>query len=210
MATLRGMTAHPPLTRGKHTLDTNQTSNQRLIPAHAGKTQPPIPGSAANPAHPRSRGENITSRAGISLSLGSSPLTRGKPPGALGVWGDSRLIPAHAGKTRLTRSWACSLTAHPRSRGENAIRNDNTPSEWGSSPLTRGKLTPSLPDPLDRGLIPAHAGKTPPERGRRGLQTAHPRSRGENRLATGSVGRASGSSPLTRGKLFYESFTRIL
>ena len=162
------------------------------------------------PAHPRSRGENeVDSLLGVQ-PYGSSPLTRGKLRSAATARMSAGLIPAHAGKTLNDASSELSPAAHPRSRGENAIRNDNTPSEWGSSPLTRGKLTPSLPDPLDRGLIPAHAGKTPPERGRRGLQTAHPRSRGENRLATGSVGRASGSSPLTRGKLFYKSFTRIL
>ena len=174
------MTAHPPLTRGKHTLDTNQTSNQRLIPAHAGKTQPPIPGSAANPAHPRSRGENITSRAGISLSLGSSPLTRGKPPGALGVWGDSRLIPAHAGKTAVCRDSAHERGAHPRSRGENLKRRLLRTVASGSSPLTRGKQISTAKRRLAIGLIPAHAGKTPYGTTTHPQSGAHPRSRGEN------------------------------
>ena len=50
------------------------------------------------------------------------------------------------------------------------------------------------------GLIPAHAGKTghqPPPPGR---HSAHPRSRGENRIYTEGRAIPGGSSPLTRGK----------
>ena len=50
-----------------------------------------------------------------------------------------RLIPAHAGKTRSTLSWACNLTAHPRSRGENPSVIGSVDEIVGSSPLTRGK-----------------------------------------------------------------------
>ena len=102
------------------------------------------------------------------------------------------------------------MGAHPRSRGENLSAVGSGLMAMGSSPLTRGKHI--LP-PIDQAggrLIPAHAGKTGSHRRTGRWCRAHPRSRGENRLATGSVGRASGSSPLTRGKLFYESFTRIL
>ena len=70
----------------------------------------------------------------------------------------------------------------------------------GSSPLTRGKLGRHRDGLQDRGLIPAHAGKT-----RRGgaagcRPRAHPRSRGENVRAVSSKRSGSGSSPLTRGK----------
>ena len=71
----------------------------------------------------------------------------------------------------------------------------------GSSPLTRGKYFAELKQLIDRGLIPAHAGKMqraplgspPPE--------AHPRSRGENAIASALATFVAGSSPLTRGKL---------
>ena len=55
---------------------------------------------AENGAHPRSRGENSDPEGRLSISTGSSPLTRGKP--ALGRLASvpSGLIPAHAGKTR--------------------------------------------------------------------------------------------------------------
>ena len=51
-----------------------------------------------------------------------------------------------------------------------------------------------------RGLIPAHAGKTPCNRDRPGGARAHPRSRGENSASPTREGLPSGSSPLTRGK----------
>ena len=70
----------------------------------------------------------------------------------------------------------------------------------GSSPLTRGKRQHHHQSPRDRGLIPAHAGKTSRRRGRREPLGAHPRSRGENWAASTGFGRAAGSSPLTRGK----------
>ena len=71
-----------------------------LIPAHAGKTLHVCEGLSFLGAHPRSRGENMTTIETAAELAGSSPLTRGKlalaalPPGVV------RLIPAHAGKTR--------------------------------------------------------------------------------------------------------------
>ena len=111
------------------------------------------------------------------------------------------LIPAHAGKTtrRSPPSWT--HRAHPRSRGENGTWASSSTPASGSSPLTRGKLSAATRRVLDRGLIPAHAGKTllvvDGHLGRR----AHPRSRGENVGKYVDQVRAAGSSPLTRGKL---------
>ena len=88
-----------PLTRGKRLGDQARRLPPRLIPAHAGKTPvgPTKPPKTA--AHPRSRGENITQQSNGYGSLGSSPLTRGKPGRGLGDQARGRLIPAHAGKT---------------------------------------------------------------------------------------------------------------
>ena len=91
-------------------------------------------------------------------------------------------------------------TAHPRSRGENALIFARRRREYGSSPLTRGKLDPHAGDGAHRGLIPAHAGKTSPRTAWRATTRAHPRSRGENLAANGVEGYDQGSSPLTRGK----------
>ena len=56
---------------------------------------------------------------------------------------------------------AALLEAHPRSRGENQVIWGTTNDAVGSSPLTRGKLSPSDGCTHECGLIPAHAGKTP-------------------------------------------------
>ena len=55
--------------------------------------------------------------------------------------------------------------------------------------------------PVCRGLIPAHAGKTGAAAAAAARSEAHPRSRGENPLTDSESARATGSSPLTRGKL---------
>ena len=91
--------------------------------------------------------------------------------------------------------------AHPRSRGENDYTTPSTVALSGSSPLTRGKQVGKLFDARPRRLIPAHAGKTSLEEHGDKVHAAHPRSRGENRSGGMPRAAASGSSPLTRGKL---------
>ena len=139
-----------------------------------------------------------------NLPGGSSPLTRGKRVVDNDVRDRRRLIPAHAGKTLPSRPPYPRMPAHPRSRGEN----HPAPSarSWcaGSSPLTRGKRSVLCPPGCEHGLIPAHAGKTVRGPPRASLSAAHPRSRGENRVAGCEGAAAGGSSPLTRGKLSYD------
>ena len=149
-----------PLTRGKLKLTTHYQPANRLIPAHAGKT----PGrSSSLPccwAHPRSRGENFFNAHARDSTLGSSPLTRGKPLLAPHAAAHTGLIPAHAGKTYLSPTPDANATAHPRSRGENGANNFLRSIVQGSSPLTRGKPVRQDTRHLTKGLIPAHAGKT--------------------------------------------------
>ena len=90
--------------------------------------------------------------------------------------------------------------AHPRSRGENFPQGRNAGLDAGSSPLTRGKPVRRARGPLGSRLIPAHAGKTLPSSRPRAPFAAHPRSRGENIVATPEEAVDRGSSPLTRGK----------
>ena len=180
-----------------------------LIPAHAGKTTTPAVLRPAAFAHPRSRGENQARRACLRRVRGSSPLTRGKPEresyGLFSSW----LIPAHAGKTRLTPYRSIGPRAHPRSRGENEHRPHMVGRALGSSPLTRGKLPAGRGDRLKRGLIPAHAGKTTGRSGEAASNAAHPRSRGENCRCSLFSPSLRGSSPLTRGKRRPEGRGRI-
>ena len=195
------MPGSSPLTRGKPRGGGLEVGDDRLIPAHAGKTRRDAGLASSSWAHPRSRGENKEAACDVVRAVGSSPLTRGKPeaPDLQRVGG--RLIPAHAGKTEFPISSFSSDPAHPRSRGENHLAAREVPRDIGSSPLTRGKRIPGGPQLRADRLIPAHAGKTGPTahelRGRR----AHPRSRGENGPTAPLGVLRAGSSPLTRGKL---------
>ena len=189
-----------PLTRGKHTCIDYLLHRLRLIPAHAGKTSRPRQRRGLQRAHPRSRGENVGRWVGECETLGSSPLTRGKLTIACVVSRILGLIPAHAGKTIFVFVHHCNPRAHPRSRGENATSASRRAAFRGSSPLTRGKHARHAGERHARGLIPAHAGKTPRSGTRACGSRAHPRSRGENATVWSASSGYMGSSPLTRGK----------
>ena len=193
-------TGSSPLTRGKLALDSRRRRQLRLIPAHAGKTKSVIMTGIARAAHPRSRGENVSDDGTQSRARGSSPLTRGKRAGRPSGGAAGGLIPAHAGKTGGSgrHSWQC--PAHPRSRGENSTSSASILTLHGSSPLTRGKRRRCTSRSASGRLIPAHAGKTWREEGRRPPTWAHPRSRGENPALQKCFHKTRGSSPLTRGK----------
>ena len=149
-----------PLTRGKRPPAADRLRRLGLIPAHAGKTSRLCSFRSPRPAHPRSRGENCGARVKPRGVGGSSPLTRGKHRNGVLGFGKHGLIPAHAGKTSAQTTQAPVTAAHPRSRGENKRKLRLFTDEEGSSPLTRGKPGPHARRCRDRGLIPAHAGKT--------------------------------------------------
>ena len=131
---------------------------------------------------------------------GSSPLTRGKRQPVTTESAARGLIPAHAGKTPEHAATRPCAWAHPRSRGENKGLLADAFARAGSSPLTRGKLDGLGNHTLNRGLIPAHAGKTSRSGPGCSCHSAHPRSRGENRRLLPACVGCRGSSPLTRGK----------
>ena len=213
MFCLSGVSGSSPLTRGKPGPVELSTKKTRLIPAHAGKTPPPMLRSCRPGAHPRSRGENLSVAETPPPPAGSSPLTRGKRSGSSSRVSTSGLIPAHAGKTTTRVIATFSGWAHPRSRGENPGAEHWAGAAPGSSPLTRGKHRRRRPHSAARGLIPAHAGKTTRTPTISPISRAHPRSRGENVRRSGNRVTSVGSSPLTRGKLharFFEGLYRRL
>ena len=189
-----------PLTRGKRANAHRGFLTVRLIPAHAGKTWSIRCMAFCGPAHPRSRGENISAPASTPSMRGSSPLTRGKLDLVRTQVRTIGLIPAHAGKTRPGMPTTPSRPAHPRSRGENFQAKTIPARGPGSSPLTRGKRERRRDPIAGARLIPAHAGKTLLRALGAGACAAHPRSRGENSWGRGVHPRQGGSSPLTRGK----------
>ena len=153
---------------------------RRLIPARAGKTD-----SASH---------------GKALICGSSPRGRGKRRNRQIQEHPVRLIPARAGKTSPSAHRSSSSPAHPRAGGENNGRTWIHGRHGGSSPRGRGKLDGLGDHTLDRGLIPARAGKTVPVSISGQRPWAHPRAGGENVLVCALNRLHEGSSPRGRGK----------
>ena len=131
--------AHPRSRGENHRLAAGIEDAGGSSPPHAGKTHDTHVTPPARRAHPRSRGENLLHTWCLDLRLGSSPLTRGKPPLRPLAHRRIRLIPAHAGKTARKRLDVGAGGAHPRSRGENWSPSRKITAAFGSSPLTRGK-----------------------------------------------------------------------
>ena len=80
---------------------------------------------------------------------------------AVAVRHDGRgITPAHAGKTRLTLICPAVDQDHPRACGENLAGFIAEMALLGSPPRMRGKLKERLIEEENRGITPAHAGKT--------------------------------------------------
>ena len=190
-----------------------------IIPAHAGFTPNPSGTWEWPPDHPRTRGVY----RGISIvdasNPGSSPHTRGLLCGGVLVAGSPRIIPAHAGFTTLTCCPGACRTDHPRTRGVYSHAASHEAARGGSSPHTRGLPVGGLVHVGDPGIIPAHAGFTPPARAHtpgsrgssphtRGLRLQLPQGRPHGRIipahagftTPGSLSRtAPADHPRTRG-----------
>ena len=171
-----------------------------LIPACAGKTSRIAAVSACLRAHPRVCGENSTMALSSGYRAGSSPRVRGKPARSIVSGRIAGLIPACAGKTSRTPSAELCLTAHPRVCGENVSKWTYNSRIKGSSPRVRGKRDGGLAPHLQRGLIPACAGKTLIFHFPIWNTRAHPRVCGENPSTSGFELSICGSSPRVRGK----------
>ena len=186
--------------RGKPGHFAQQLNADRLIPAHAGKTNFSPPLNSMRSAHPRACGENHVHLESFDCARGSSPRMRGKRRRQIHYRTPRRLIPAHAGKTEPSYRRAGYVQAHPRACGENTVSPLNIPALAGSSPRMRGKrqLSPRHA-PHDR-LIPAHAGKTGRLQDSVPESWAHPRACGENGACSSSSKSVMGSSPRMRGK----------
>ena len=186
--------------RGKQTVKVKVGAETGLIPAHAGKTLVYRRFFIRSRAHPRACGENRDGRGHPPHSAGSSPRMRGKP--TYGGYGQSfqGLIPAHAGKTAEAAYSRVKSWAHPRACGENSFFFRCLLRGVGSSPRMRGKPGGSLSHAETGRLIPAHAGKTTPQRWEHSQVRAHPRACGENTACLMGRRIPWGSSPRMRGK----------
>ena len=151
----------------------------RFIPAYAGNSPMSFTRQCAVPVHPRLRGELATDTVSVTVTGGSSPLTRGTQQDTFGARQRPRFIPAYAGNSNSLISFEVNMTVHPRLRGElittaSTIRRSN-----GSSPLTRGTQSDGRRlDGIVR-FIPAYAGNSEGRSAPMNNRPVHPRLRGE-------------------------------
>ena len=125
-----------PLTRGTRVNPRWVGGRIRFIPAYAGNSPMSFTRQCAVPVHPRLRGELATDT--VSVTGGSSPLTRGTQQETFGARQRPRFIPADAGNSNSLISFEVNMTVHPRLRGELCLSGSESIRSTGSSPLTRG------------------------------------------------------------------------
>ena len=175
-------------------------SHGRIIPAHAGQTMACTPSMPNLSDHPRACGANDIPDVSGFATTGSSPRMRGKQRHANYRKICERIIPAHAGQTRLTALTPYPTSDHPRACGANRGALPVGLRLVGSSPRMRGKRF-HLKDSFFRcRIIPAHAGQTTVALRMRRHRPDHPRACGANSTSFVMVLLVDGSSPRMRGK----------
>jgi len=197
--TAESVVGSSPHTRGTHRHAGRDHRRVGLIPACAGNTVQPAGGGPGRWAHPRVRGEHGQATLDHAASNGSSPRARGTLLEVGEVDAGVGLIPACAGNTRASRTAPPCARAHPRVRGEHSNQVAASGRRGGSSPRARGTPRARPPRHGGRWLIPACAGNTRSRHSRPSWTPAHPRVRGEHRLAPLLQVRDDGSSPRARG-----------
>ena len=137
---------------------------------------------------------------------GSSPLARGLLGHLEGDVVIQGIIPARAGFTPRRVGDGGGAQDHPRSRGVYPPPAAGSRPWWGSSPLARGLHYVLTWEGLRRRIIPARAGFTSRHLGPDPRIQDHPRSRGVYHPLRPASDNVSGSSPLARGLLTWETF----
>ncbi len=149
-----------PLARGRLTHDCGCVVSGWIIPACAGPTNCRWVPRQRNGDHPRLRGADPQIRQGKAVMGGSSPLARGRPDGGRCGRADDGIIPAYAGPTGRTTHRTSWSGDHPRLRGADHRRTRRGRGRQGSSPLARGRHSPTVASTQRSRIIPACAGPT--------------------------------------------------
>ena len=88
-----------PLARGTRHYLMRCLTGHRFIPAYAGNSQFPLYRCGQDTVHPRLRGELATDTVSVTVTGGSSPLTRGTQTCQMALAYRHRFIPAYAGNS---------------------------------------------------------------------------------------------------------------
>ena len=131
--------------------------------------------------------------------IGSSPRARGTGARCILDERECRFIPARAGNGAGGVQGAPWKAVHPRARGERTAFRDSAASRSGSSPRARGTALIKQVEQLGLRFIPARAGNGVPGSKTCGMETVHPRARGERVSGSFFVSSIIGSSPRARG-----------
>ena len=122
--------------------------------------------------------------------------------GGLGIAsGVGGIIPAHAGLTAYSISFAHCARDHSRVCGAHSASMAQRTTRSGSSPRMRGSLHEARRNRLTSGIIPAYAGLTRPLVGAPNGRRDHPRACGAHSSFPSRQSDCQGSSPRMRGSL---------
>ena len=120
--------------------------------------------------------------------------------GGLGIAsGVGGIIPAHAGLTAYSISFAHCARDHSRVCGAHSASMAQRTTRSGSSPRMRGSLHEARRNRLTSGIIPAYAGLTRPLVGAPNGRRDHPRACGAHSYVVHGSNGMEGSSPRMRG-----------
>ena len=199
---------HPPPMRGKACKNVAYRTQAGITPAHAGKRFTALLPHPAVRGHPRPCGEKSTLSIIYTSVAGSPPPMRGKVPLQVQQQGRNGITPAHAGKSLLGRQRQRHNGDHPRPCGEKLAIFALVSHAGGSPPPMRGKVAQALSIGLQKGITPAHAGKSHALTLPLSAIQDHPRPCGEKYLPTFSRVFRDGSPPPMRGKDYHARMYR--
>ena len=172
-----------------------------ITPACAGRTgRGRGPGSGPTD-HPRMRGEDDERQFNINPGGGSPPHARGGHPHIDLVARLDRITPACAGRTVWPDNATRILSDHPRMRGEDILAAVRVLLSSGSPPHARGGPRPTRRCGRRNRITPACAGRTRTAAEMYGIDSDHPRMRGEDEEPRPEAGPLEGSPPHARGGL---------
>ena len=173
---------------------------QRITPAHAGKRHFADIPKVSPGDHPRACGEKIEVGFRCDTTVGSPPRMRGKAARTSSISACVRITPAHAGKSKISRSRAPGYMDHPRACGEKFNPSPRSARALGSPPRMRGKDPRRSKKLMGGGITPAHAGKSGSSHWFKRREADHPRACGEKSAGAAEHLPRLGSPPRMRGK----------
>ena len=147
--------------RGKEIMRHIDSCLKRITPAYAGKSHKPCSAALQKRDHPRLCGEKRKLSRLLIFSLGSPPPMRGKGRHCQIKILCHGITPAYAGKRLCISELLTEGRDHPRLCGEKHYTPFGNFCQAGSPPPMRGKVCHWVKIPVDFGITPAYAGKSP-------------------------------------------------